>query len=177
MEALTVAVTYGTALFEAARDIGKVEAIAGELTDLEQIFKDEKAFFDLIRNPGIGAAEKKESINAVFKGRVEEELLNFLFILVDKRRFGQFPGIVKAFHKQMNDNLGISIGAIYSAVPLSDDRLGRFEEETGKLLRKNVKLENTVDAELLGGVKILIEGKLIDASIRKRLSSLKEQLM
>jgi ATP synthase F1 delta subunit len=177
MEALTVAMTYGTALYEAARDVGKVEAIAEELTALDQIFKGEQAFFDLIRNPGVDAAGKKKSISNVFEGRVADELLNFLFILIDKRRIGQFSAIVKAYHKQVDDNLGVSAGTAYSAMPLDAARLRRFEEETGKLLKKNVRLENMIDTELIGGVKILIEGKLIDASIKKRLSSLKEQLM
>ncbi|MDR1246751.1 MAG: ATP synthase F1 subunit delta, partial [Clostridiales Family XIII bacterium] len=166
MEALTVATTYGAALFEVARDLDKIDSIGEEITALGGIFKDEPEFFNLLCNPGIDAVGKKETLKTVLDGRVSKELLNFMFILTDKRRIGGFHTIVKAYHTLVNANLGISIGSIYSAVPLSDDRRKSLEEETGKLLKRNVRLDNLIDADLIGGVKIYIEGKLIDASIR-----------
>jgi ATP synthase F1 delta subunit len=99
-----------------------------------------------------------------------------MFILTDKRRIGAFHGIVKAYHALVNAELGVSVGTVYSAVPLSDDRRARLEEETGRLLNRSVRLENLTDEGVIGGVKIFIEGKLIDASVRKRLDTLKEQL-
>jgi ATP synthase F1 delta subunit len=177
MEALTIAATYGSALFEVARDSDRIDAIGEELTALDGIFESEPEFFNLLCSPGIDAVGKKASLKTVLEGRVSKELLNFMFILTDKRRIGGFHAIVKAYHTLVNANLGISIGSIYSAVPLSDDRRKRLEEETGKLLKRNVRLDNLIDAELIGGVKIYIEGKLIDASVRKRLDTLKEQVM
>jgi ATP synthase F1 delta subunit len=177
MEGLNVAAAYGTALFEAARDREKIDVVSEEISALEALFRAEPLFFELLCNPGIDADGKKRALTEVLGGRVCEEVLNFLFILIDKRRIGQFPRVVRAYQKQVNDNLGLSIGTIYSVEPLSEDRMGRFEAETGKLLRKKVKLENLTAADLVGGVRILIEGKLIDASIRKRLDDLKERLM
>jgi ATP synthase F1 delta subunit len=176
MDALTIATTYGTALFEAARDLNKIDVIDEELTALALIFRDEPDFFNLVCSPGIDAAGKKDSLTAVLEGRVAEELLNFLFILIDKRRIGGFPAIVKAYRAQVDENLGVAAGTVYSAVPLSEDKHKRLEDETGKLLQKSVRLDNLVDADIVGGVKIFIEGKLIDASVRKRLDTLKEQL-
>jgi ATP synthase F1 delta subunit len=177
MESLSVAAAYGTALFEAARDRGRLDAVSEEMSALEALFQAEPLFFELLCSPGVDAGGKKRALEEVLGGRLCEELLNFLFILIDKRRIRQFPRIVRAYQKQVNDNLGISVGTIYSLAPLPEDRLERFEKETGKLLRKSVKLENLTDADLVGGVRILIEGKLIDASIRKRLDDLKERLM
>ncbi|MDR3295146.1 MAG: ATP synthase F1 subunit delta [Clostridiales Family XIII bacterium] len=177
MEALTVATTYGAALFEAARDTGKTDAIAEELAALDQIFRDEPAYFHLVCSPSIDARSKRDVLRDALEGKVSEELLHFLYILIKKRRIGQFHRIVKAYHKQLNDNLGVSTGTLYSASLLPADKLKSLEEQTGKLLQRAVRLENLVDAEIIGGVKIYIDGKLIDASIRKRLDDLKEQLM
>jgi ATP synthase F1 delta subunit len=177
MEALTVATAYGTALFEAARDRAKMEIVAEELEALDRIFREEPLFFELVCSPSIDASGKKASLDRVLRGKVSEELMNFLFILIDKRRIGQFRRIVRAYRKQMDDSMNVSAGMIYSVEPLSEDRLKQFETETGKLLRKSVKLENLLDPALVGGVRIFIEGKLIDASIRKQLDELKERLM
>jgi ATP synthase F1 delta subunit len=175
MDALTVATTYGLAMFEVARDLNRIEAVGNDLAALDQIFQDEPDFFNLVRNPGIDAQGKKNALRAVLEGRVDTELLNFLLILVDKRRIGCFHAIVKAYRAQVNANLGVSIGTAYSAVPLPADKLGRLETETGKLLKKNVRLDNLIDDEIIGGVRIFVEGKLIDASVRTRLDNLKER--
>jgi ATP synthase F1 delta subunit len=176
MEALTVATTYGSALFEAARDLDKTDAIGEELAGVDGIFRDEPGFFDLLRNPGIDGAGKKNALRSVLEGRVSKELLNFLFILTDKRRIGSFHEIVKAYQTLVNADLGVSVGTVYSAVPLSEDRRRRLEEETGRLLGRNVRLDNLTDGDVIGGVKIFIDGKLIDASVRKSLDALKERL-
>jgi ATP synthase F1 delta subunit len=177
MEALTVATTYGSALFEVARDMDRIDAMSEEIEALDGIFKDEPEFFALLCNPGIDAVGKKDILRIVLADRVSKELLNFMFILTDKRRIGRFHEIVKAYRKTVNANLGISIGSVYSAVPLSEDRLKRLEDETGKLLKRNVRLDGAIDKDVIGGVKIFIDGKLIDASVRKRLDTLKVQVM
>ncbi|GHU50636.1 ATP synthase subunit delta [Clostridia bacterium] len=176
MEALMIGTTYGMALYEAARDRDKIDLVAEELLELSKIFVGEPQFFAFMCSPSIGAANKKETVRRVFEGKLSGELLNFLFILVDKRRIGQFAIIAKAYQKLLDEQLGLSKGLAYSAVPLAADKLKRLEEETGKLLKKNVKLDNLVDDQLIGGVKILIEGKMIDASIRRRLDDMRDQL-
>ncbi|MDR2089448.1 MAG: ATP synthase F1 subunit delta [Clostridiales Family XIII bacterium] len=176
MDALTVSATYGSAMFEVARDLGKIETMGEDLAAIDRIFQDEPDFFNLVCSPSIDAQGKKDAIRAVLEGQVDKELLHFLFILIDKRRIGGFHAIVKAYRAQVNANLGVSIGTAYSAVPLSEDRRIRLEAETGKLLQKKVRLENLIDGEIIGGVRIFVDGKLIDASIRKRLDTLKEQL-
>ena len=64
-----------------------------------------------------------------------------------------------------------------SATPLSEERIVKFEEETTRLISEKVKLENEVDPYLIGGVKIMVNGKLIDASLRSRLKDLGSNLM
>jgi len=81
--------------------------------------------------------------------------------------------IVGAYKDLINKEEGFSYGKILSVKPLSEERLHRFEEETGKLLKLNVKLENTVAPDLIGGVKVYVDGKVIDASIKSRLKELR----
>jgi ATP synthase F1 delta subunit len=177
MEALAVAATYGTAMFEAARDLDKIAAVGEELAAIDSVFRDEPEFFGLLCSPSVDAVGKKNAIKAVLDGRVSKELLNFLFILTDKRRIGGFHAIAKSYQTLVNTNLGISAGTVYSAVPLSEEKLDRLAAETGRLLGRNVRLDNLIDGGIIGGVKIYIEGKLIDASVRGRLDTLKEQVM
>ena len=130
------------------------------------------AQWEPIVNPTIPAQAKKEILGNIFEGKIQEELLNLLYILVDRGRARHYEKIMKAYRLRCEKEEGYSYGTIYSAVKLQDAQLKKFEEQTSNLLRENVKLENEIDASLIGGIKILIDGKVIDASLRKRLEDL-----
>ena len=176
MGELTVELTYGKALFEAATDVNKVDTILEEMKEISAIFKRQPDFNEFFNTPIISGAEKKQVIEQVFSGRISVETYNFLLVLVDKRRTASFHKIVREYQKLIDQNHGISLGTVYSVEPLTDIQLNSFEEKTGKLLRKNVKLVNKTDESLLGGIKIFIEGKVIDASIRKQLQDLEGRI-
>ena len=172
MAELTVDRTYGGALFSAAHDVGKVSEIEEEAFAVLDVFKENGDFFKLLNFPGISMAEKKDIIKNVFSGRICEELENFLYILIDNHRIGRYEQIVKDFKKLRNEEEGVAFGTVYSAQPVSEERMASIQQKVSDLLGENVKLENEIDKTLIGGVKILIDGKIIDASLRSRLESL-----
>ena len=79
MEELTIDLTYGTALFEAARETGKTDLINEEAGQLIELFGQEPDLHKFVNTPGISAEEKKNVLENVFRGRICDELLNFLF--------------------------------------------------------------------------------------------------
>ena len=123
-------------------------------------------------DPSLSVARKKELIKNVFEGRVSKETESFLYILVDKGRLHNYGDILKEFDKLKNEAEGFGEGVIYSARLLNEEQLQKLEAETGKLLGKKIRLKNLIDESLIGGVKIITEGKIIDASIRNRLDRL-----
>lgn len=177
MAELTIGMTYGSALYQAACEVGKKELILEEAQGVCEVLEQERDLCILIETPVVSAEEKKGVLKAIFENRISEELLNFLFILVDKGRTRHFASAVKVYKELYNTDEGFSSGKIYSTKPLDADKITRFEEETGKLLRQNVKLVNEIDTTLIGGVKILIDGKIIDASLRKRLDDLNNTII
>jgi ATP synthase F1 delta subunit len=176
MAELTVEITYGKALFEAAEELDKVDLILEELNGIAEIFKQEPEFFEFFTTPVISGPEKKNVIEKIFTGRISDETHNFLMVLIDKRRTASFSRIIKEYKKLVDQSLGLSVGTIISAESLTDIQVNSFEEKTGNLLQKNVKLVNKIEPSILGGVKILIEGKVIDASIRKQLQDLEGRI-
>lgn len=176
MEELTIDFTYGTALFEAAKETRKTEVIKDEAVGVAEIFQREHDLYNFVKSPGISADEKKEVLGNIFEGRICEELLNFLCILIDKGRIMHFDKMVKVYVKLTDKEEGISYGTVYSVIALDEERIRELEEETSGLLKVNVKLKNEIDPKLIGGVKILVDGKIIDASIRKKFDDLSRQI-
>lgn len=172
MAELTVETTYGKALYGAAVELNHVNEVLEEMKAICTLFNDEPEFFEFFNTPILSGAEKKEVMQKIFEGKISSEVYNFLRILIDKRRTSSFKNILKEYQFLVNQGQGISAGTIFSVEPLTDEQLKNFEEKTGKLLRKNIKLTNKIDSSILGGVKLFVEGKVIDATIRKRLQDL-----
>ncbi|MDD6763912.1 MAG: ATP synthase F1 subunit delta [Firmicutes bacterium] len=169
---LTVSRVYGQALYDAAVEVEKVDEIQQETEQIHIIFQREKEFYEILTDPSLSVARKKELIKNVFEGRVSKETEAFLYILADKGRLHNYGDILKEFDKLKNEAEGFGEGVIYSARLLNEEQLQKLEVETGKLLGKKIRLKNIIDESLIGGVKIITEGKIIDASIRNRLDRL-----
>jgi ATP synthase F1 delta subunit len=177
MEKLTVDVVYGTGLFEAAMDLDMIGEVSAETEVILEAFKENPEFPELMRSPSLSGDDKKDVLLKVFEGKISTPTLNFLCILVDKGRIGRLRAIVKAFEDLTDERNGITKGDIYSAIPLSEEQLKKFEEETGRLLHKNVRLISILDKSIIGGVRIYVDGKVIDASVKNRLENLKQSLL
>ena len=171
-----IAMTYGKALFEAAMELDRVREIEEEIKELDEIFREEDDFLRLLQSPAVTAKEKKTMTRQVFGGRVREEVLSLLYILIDHGRMGQYHAIVKNYLKRKDAWLGEACGKIYSASPLTEEEVSRFEEETGRLLGKRVTLKNRIDPAVLGGVRVQVSGRLIDATVRSQLEKLRDSL-
>jgi ATP synthase F1 delta subunit len=177
MAELTIDTTYGHALYLAAKEVDKVKLILEETREVRSLLEKEGDFVAFITTPVIPAKEKKMVLEKVFDGVISRELLNLLFVLVDKGRTRHMEKIFKAYEGEIYKAEGYGEGKIFSVVPIVGEQLSRFEEETSRLLRQKVKLENVIDPSLVGGMKILIQGKIIDASLRKRLEDLSNTII
>jgi len=176
MDSLTVDHTYGHALYDVAKERGIVDEINEEYKAVREVFRDNPQLRRLLLIPLISALHKREVAEKVFGGRISKELLNFIFVLIDKRRIDAFDNIGRYFEKIVLENDGLTKGIVYSALPLDKERLGIIEKKTGESIGKEVKLENRIDKSLIGGMRIYIDGKLIDASVKTRLENLKQRI-
>ncbi len=177
MAELTVDLTYGSALYQAAVELNKKDLILEEAFQVLEVFENEPDFYSFINYPAISANEKKEVLTNVFEGRICQELLNLLYVLVDKGRTARYGKIIKAYKDMVDREEGVTYGTVYSVEPLTEAQIKKMEEEITKLIKQETKLENQLDASLIGGVKILVDGRIIDASYRKRLDDLSSQLI
>ena len=171
-----ISLTYGAALFEAAKDTGKEEVFLRELEILDEILKETPEAGEFLNSPAIMASDKKKIIESSLKGTFSREMINFLFVLVDKSRTAEIRKIRKQYIRLYDKERNMAEGELYSAIPLSAEQLSKFEEQMSALLHKQIKLRNIVDKELIGGIKIQVDGKMIDKSLRADLDGLLRSL-
>ena len=177
MDSLTIDHTYGGALFEVAIERGKVALIGDEYKAISKVFKENPSLKKLFSVPTISAFQKRSVAKKVFEGRISKELLNFIYILIDKRRIGAWENIGHYYEKLILENDGYAKGIIYSASPLDKKRIEALEKKSEEAIGKKLKLENRIDKSLIGGVRIYVDGKLIDASVKTRLENMKQRII
>jgi len=176
MAELSVEMTYGQALFDAAVDTNQLEKIQQETNFVLELLKGNDDFFKFVTMPSIDGEEKKEVLQEVFAGKLSKETLNFLFILIDKGRIGHFEKIVRHYRSLHRAHSEVCAGVVYSVEPLDSAQHKKLEADLSTLLRKQVVLTNERDLSLLGGIKVQIEGKVLDASLKKKLEELKRDI-
>ncbi len=168
-----VALTYGKALFEVAQQLNSVDLFLDQINFIKSVFKNEQDFYELYKSPRINKLDKKNLLKKIFKDKISKEVLNFLFILLDKKRPHSFIEISKEFIRLANQYKNIEEGIVYSAVKLSDNQMELLEKRFSEITGKGIKLQAIQDPSLIGGVKVKIGDKVVDASIKNQLKNLK----
>ena len=88
-----------------------------------------------------------------------------------------YSKIIKAYKDMVDREEGVTYGTVYSVEPLTETQIKKMEDQITDLIKQKTRLENKLDASLIGGIKVLVDGRIIDASIKKRLQDLSSQLI
>lgn len=169
---IKVAKRYALALAESSiNDIDKAVSDM-KLVD-ELIFQNEelKTFF---LHPVVSLKDKKETIENAFKGKLNEASFNFIETLLDESRFGIFNTILEVFIKESEKIKNKQRVEIISAVEIDEEEKEKLKQKLNEKLNKDVLLNYNLDEEILGGLVIKIEDKVIDLSLKAKFEELKK---
>lgn len=175
-----VSKTYGEALFEAASESGaqKPGELMEEIRVIMSILEENPQFDQLMEHPGIAKQEKLQVVSDVFRGRVSEELANFLEIVVSKERYRDLPEIFDYYIRKVKEQKKIGVAYVTTAVELSEDRkaavLNRLLETSGY---REMEIHYAVDPAVIGGMIIRINDRVVDSTVRTKLDKLTKQLL
>ncbi|MBK5252305.1 MAG: F0F1 ATP synthase subunit delta [Peptostreptococcaceae bacterium] len=171
-----VAATYSEALFDVAVEVDKIDLFMEDLNGVVDSFDEYPEFFELFKTPQISIEEKKDIIENVFSGKINQEVLNFLKIVIDKQRGKEIAAITKAYEARVYKHKGIEKATIVSAVPLSDENMKLITEKLETLTGKIIEMTGKIDKTILGGVTVRIGDRVLDGSLKSRLENVKEDL-
>lgn len=173
-----VSKVYGDALFETAMEGDKLDTLYEEVSALVPILEANPGLTALLGNPQIIKEDKIESIRQIFSGRVQEELLGLLTIIVEKDRQNDMIPIFQYFIQRVKEFKKIGSAVVTSAVELSGEQKASLEK---KLLASTdyvtFEMSYQVDPSLIGGMVIRIGDRVVDNTIKTRLYELKKELL
>jgi F-type H+-transporting ATPase subunit delta len=166
---------YAEALFEVARDRGKLDALReqlAQLADAVEASRDLQVFFF---SPYFSSQEKIEGVRRAISG-ADPEFLNFLELLIEKQRMPEIFRIRRGFDelwKKENRRLDVTVTSAVELDPAVAAKVGEaIERQTGE----EVDLASRVDGDILGGIVLQVGNMVLDASIRSRLEKLRKSV-
>jgi F-type H+-transporting ATPase subunit delta len=166
---------YAEALFDVAKEKGKLDAIRDELTQFVDAVDDNRELQVFFFSPYFSSAEKVAGLKRAVSD-ADAELLNFLELLIEKQRMAEIFRIRRQLDelwKQENRRIDVTVTSAVTLEPAVVEKVGEeIERQTGQ----KVDLSSRVDAEILGGIVLQVGNKVLDASIRSRLEKLRKSV-
>jgi F-type H+-transporting ATPase subunit delta len=166
---------YARALFEAAQEKGRVDAVHRDLADFADAVEGSPELAAFLANPQVDSGAKVGVLGELSDG-ADELVHNFLRLLAGKGRAGQIPGVRDEFQALVDRAQGRVAVELTTAFELSDDEAATIVAQIEQASGRQVEATRKVDPELVGGM-ILQAGSLrVDASVRGRLERLRHEL-
>lgn len=174
---------YAKALFHLAEERNELERIDTDFKRVRDTVARYPEITHLALNSTISQAEKEDFVEKIFADSTDPVfrpvplLLQFLKVLVKKRRFRELTDIQQEFHRLVERKQGIREVRAITATPLSAGTRERIKNVLKEKLKADIRLVTETEPELIGGLILRFEGSEIDASVRSRLAELKQKLM
>lgn len=167
---------YSIALYELAEEENKFAEYREEIKSLIEVWEENPELRDFLSNQLVSKETKNEFIDSVFRGKVSDNVLNFLRLVVDKGRATYLEEILKDFDALGNEKLNIKEGTLHTAHDLTKDQIKLVEKSISERLGQTVHLKVVKDPGLIAGIKVIVNDKIFDNSIIYKLTELKNTL-
>lgn len=173
-----VSYRYAKALLESAKKEGVVELIYNDFKSIKMTFLLSKELRHFAASPVIQLWRKKKVLNEIFEEeKISPLSMEFLILLIDKRRGDLILSIIEEFEKLynlLNNRLPITVE---SAVEMDEKMKTQVLEKVSAKTKMTVLPEFTLNKELKGGILVRIQDWVFDASIKNQLKILRKQLI
>lgn len=174
----TSAKNYADSLIKVGKDgVMTYEAILHDLNTVKEITSESDELVNVMENPAISINTKNEILDSVFSNQISDKIINFLKILIEKKRFNELDQIIQCFAVEVDDINNIKRVEVVSAIELTDDRKQRLTEKLKTKLNKQVSINWTLDNDIIGGLIIKIDDDVIDNSLKNKLENLSKNII
>ncbi len=174
----TIASVYANAVFEVAQEKKQLESVVQELKEFAEALQTSAALRASLGGAGVDPQKRLAILGDVMNALSMSPLVKrFLEVLASKGRILVVPEILQDLETRMEADRGIVSGHVRSAVELSPDELAVLSKALEKRVGKKIRLAQSTDPNLLGGVVATVAGKTFDASLRTQIERFRNELI
>lgn len=173
-----VARRYASALFEVALEAGAADAVGSDLDTFDKALGESADLRRLVGSPVFSAEEQTRAVSAVLaKLGIGGFAANFLGLAARNRRLFVLPGMIEAYRQLLAAHRGEQKAEVTSAHPLTEDQIASLSSAlSGVAQGKEIRIVPKVDPSIIGGLVVKVGSRMIDTSLKTKLTSLKVAL-
>ena len=175
-ELSTIARPYAEALFEAvSHEQGALEQWAALLSEMAQV-ADLPDVREALATPALNNTQRFDIFSGLLKTPLNDKARNLLNLLIANGRLLLLPQVAEQFELLKHKQEGSAVARISSAFPLQGDELNKLVTALEKKFGLKLEPEVTVDADLIGGVRVVVGDQVLDTSVQARLARMRDTL-
>ena len=160
---------YSEVLFELAEESGAVEDVMQDLSKVAELLRNESQFVAILASHTIKPQEKAQMVRRVFDGKVQPLMVDFLSVLARRNRISFLMGICDRYETLVDVYHQRRLVEVKVSHKLGEDELKKLKADLGEAIKSEVKLSVEVDPDMIGGIVIKKDDKVIDNTIRRAL--------
>lgn len=166
---------YAEALFSLAQESNSVKEYSFHLQELYSLINENKGYTEYLSSPAMALSERLAAIDEAFADRMPEYIVSFVKLLCENGRITELGESIEEFFRleMLASNL-VNV-TVYSSIPLDDAQKEKLCKKLEAKHKKAVKATYVEDKDLIGGIKIVMEDKVMDGSIRRQLKEVIKQ--
>lgn len=165
---------YAEALFALAAEQENEAAYLAALEQVCDVIREHPAYGELLACPSLPSKEKDLLLEQAFGQLLPPQVLAFLQLLCAKGHSRLLEECVKDYRQLYEDAIARATAYVTSAVALTDKQQESLRQRLEQTSGRTVRLSCTVDKTLLGGIRVELDGKVLDGSLKHRLYDMKE---
>ena len=169
-----VAGRYASALFDLAREEGQIDSVGKELDNFQALLDESADLRRLIKSPVISAEEQDRAIDSVLKKAGIGGLAgNLIRLTASNRRLFVLPQMIRAYRSLVAEHKGIVSAEVRLAETPSTEQLDTIKTAIREMAGSDVDLDVKIDPALIGGLVVKIGSRMVDASLKTKLNSIR----
>jgi F-type H+-transporting ATPase subunit delta len=168
---------YANALADIALEQGAAVPVIQQLSDFTAAYSSSAELRNFFESPATSKKEKRAVAEKISSRLgVSKIVRNFLFVLIDHQRTPELREILATFQNVLRERQGIAETEVFSAASLNDAQKKEITQTLEGVTGKKIEAKFSLDANLLGGVRVRVGDTIYDGSLRNRLDGLRERL-
>ena len=172
-----IAGRYATALFEIAKEAKALPKVEKDIALLNAALDESADLRDLISNPVYTRSQQGEAIAAIAsKMKLGTEISNTIGLMASKRRLFTLPSMLASVKALIAEEKGEVTAEVTSAKALTKAQSDKLAASLKKTFGKDIVINATVDESIIGGLIVKVGSKMIDTSIKSKLSNLQNTM-
>ncbi len=171
-----VAERYAKAVFQAAVEAGAADQVFADMENIFTLLPADVSFRNFLASPRVPTEDKHALLDKAFAGRASKLVVELLHVLIDKKRIMHAAEIAEAYRYLYERHKGILEVKAVTAVTLEDRLKEKLLRTLETQTKKEIRITYVIDPDILGGMILKLEDRVIDGSVRYELDQLRRRL-